>query len=389
MFVVHDYGHIFNLVMKKALDQFLTKIISVIEKICSKFSHSPHNKVILRGIQKQLNFPKTLEVLRYVKVRWSSLKTCVDRILDLAEPIRIFYTERMKSPDILNIEQELYLKLLSCLLGKLNYYNKFFQEDGLSIEVILKIIKESMTIIAELIFNLKEIPVSVEEREKRFKEIIEMPCDEKELKKYLLDSISFKKKFFKEHPQFKTLLEQEPSLANKLLDTAFKFLKTAFQKIQKALPFKDQELFDADAVFLKDFVPEKWERLKFRFKNIIKPDQYDLFEEEMKRVRFNFLDLQAEAKNSNILEVWRRHQSKYPIIVNLVRSMMVIPSSSCNIERVFSVCADIKTLKRNNLTVGALEACLLVKQKYRTKSLFFESNMISDFKSHHKKSSEA
>jgi len=58
---------------------------------------------------------------------------------------------------------------------------------------------------------------------------------------------------------------------------------------------------------------------------------------------------------------------------------MVIPYSLCGIERIFFKCTNIKTLKRNRLSVKSLEACLLVKQQYGEKNFQFPEEVFNMF----------
>jgi len=49
----------------------------------------------------------------------------------------------------------------------------------------------------------------------------------------------------------------------------------------------------------------------------------------------------------------------YPTIHTLVSALLVLPHSSVCVVRIFSKLRDIKTLKRNRLTVEHLKACIL------------------------------
>jgi len=51
------------------------------------------------------------------------------------------------------------------------------------------------------------------------------------------------------------------------------------------------------------------------------------------------------------------------LIYKLARAIQTLPYSSVNVERAFSIATDIKTIKRNNLSVESLQACLFIKQE--------------------------
>jgi len=193
--------------------------------------------------------------------------------------------------------------------------------------------------------------------------------------------MKFQNKFLQEHSEFKDIIKEDKKFVDTFTNTAFEFLKASVIKMREILPYDDRELFDSTAIFLADFSLEKWHRLKVRFGNIIE-DQNSIFEDELKRIKFNFFDLQLEMRNCPILEVWSRHKSKYPLIFNLARSLMVTPYSSCPLERVFSKCTDIKTLKRNRLRIQSLEACLLIKQQYLRRNFICEPSMMNSYQKH-------
>jgi len=72
--------------------------------------------------------------------------------------------------------------------------------------------------------------------------------------------------------------------------------------------------------------------------------------------------------------VWREHRSKYELLFDLVKAILAVPYSSCNIERIFSKYAD------NRLSKESLEACLLVKEEFSAFPLSFKSEMLEKYK---------
>ena len=57
-------------------------------------------------------------------------------------------------------------------------------------------------------------------------------------------------------------------------------------------------------------------------------------------------------QNENGLRFWVEHQLQYPLIALLVMDLLAAPASETYVERVFSVCGDLTTGKRNRLTKG-------------------------------------
>lgn len=158
-FVIHDYAHAFNIIIEEGVSKFPAHIISIVNKICAHFSRSPQNRVKFRKIQlKQAPQKQPLEILRYIEIRWSSLKTCLDRIIELACPLKEYFNKHgtPSQQDYLNEENLLYFKLISALLGKINTYIMFFQEDNISTNVIIKTLKEAFVLIGELTVKIPE-----------------------------------------------------------------------------------------------------------------------------------------------------------------------------------------------------------------------------------------
>jgi len=83
--------------------------------------------------------------------------------------------------------------------------------------------------------------------------------------------------------------------------------------------------------------------------------------------------------NKNLLEVWNQHSVKFPLLFKLAKALMVMPYSSCFIERIFSKIVDIKTLKRNRLGIQGLEACLLIKQEFGDDGLEISPEMLAKY----------
>jgi len=164
-----------------------------------------------------------------------------------------------------------------------------------------------------------------------------------------------------------------------ILEVAKSFFEACLDKMKEHLPYKEQVICDSEVIFLKLYDYQKWINLRDRFTNMIKKDEYNDFEDQLGRLKKNFSDLRLETYHFHVMDIWRRNKSKFPLLFKLAKYLMVIPYSSCSVERTFSQCLDIKTLKRNRLSVGNLEACLLVKQEYGNRKVDYDSKMIENY----------
>ena len=177
IFAVHDYAHVFNLVMEKAMSKFPANILSLIRKICSSFSKSSQKKAKFIEIQETMEL-KPLRVLKYVDTRWSSLYYSVDRILTLHVPLQVYFDQYGGSMqnDSLNESNILYLQLLECLLKKLNDYCIFFQREDLNTTS-----RECLIFMGEYVVAVPSTEVTTQAFQESFKKIYEIPFHDKNM----------------------------------------------------------------------------------------------------------------------------------------------------------------------------------------------------------------
>ena len=368
IFVIHDYPHALNLIIKEALSKFPQPVLDSVREICTHFSNSPQRKAKFREVQKTLGNQSTLETLRYVEHRWFSLRDCVNRILELWSGLTAYFQEEgtKHEQDYFSKKNKSFLKLLSCLLGKLNYYNVFFQGENLQNDKILETLRECFTVMGDLVVEGHDDPPTSNALEKRFDTLHSINFSKKdEYQKYLMKEQKFEVTILKEFQDLSELLKEcDTELKSSLLKTALEFIITSLNQMQIWLPYNEKALFDMEVIYFTKFNTEIWERLKNRFSNIIPEKEHNDFVEQLRRFKYSFSTLQSLILSIPALKIWRDNQNKYPLLYKLAKALMVVPYSSCSLERIFSQFRDIKTIKRNRLTVKSLEACLLLKQKY-------------------------
>ena len=59
-----------------------------------------------------------------------------------------------------------------------------------------------------------------------------------------------------------------------------------------------------------------------------------------------------QLEQENGLRFWVEHQTQYPLLAPLALDLLAAPASEAYVERVFSVCGDLTSGKRNRLTKG-------------------------------------
>ena len=86
-----------------------------------------------------------------------------------------------------------------------------------------------------------------------------------------------------------------------------------------------------------------------------------------------------EQPRASILDIWSGIGEYYPLCYKLASALFVLPHSSVEVERVFSKVRDVKTFKRNRLSVESLEVCLLGYQAFKSEKLHITEGMLDRF----------
>ena len=226
-----------------------------------------------------------------------------------------------------------------------------------------------------------ENEISYKAQEQKFQLIYNVTFDnEQEYTKYTMSPFKFQDNLLKQYLHLKNDLEGvSDDFKYDIFQVAFEFLIASLEKMKRWLPFENQILFNTEVIYLKSYDYDKWVDLKDKFPNIIKEEDKSSFQEQIQRLKYHYLDIKGDISHYPILEVWRKNKLKFPLLYQLVRALMVTPYSSCSIERIFSKCKDVKTLKRNRLSTQNLESCLLIKQEYGESNFGFSEEMFSRF----------
>ena len=191
LLVTHDFCHCFNLILQSCIDKFPTKYVKMVKQIVSVFSQSPQKTAILKRLIR--NDPERRNKIegmkKYVKNRWTSFQDCLERILQLIEPLRQFFSEEGDSNQSTYLQKNdvLMLRLLFCFMNKLNYYIKLFHEDNLDTIKIVRTLKQAFVTLGNYVFKLDTSEYSQPHRKHAFldydvlfQEISEIPLNDTE-----------------------------------------------------------------------------------------------------------------------------------------------------------------------------------------------------------------
>jgi len=148
-------------VLRDSLDSFPVDYRKIIETVSKTFSYSPQRNDLLREcIAKLQNTDPELDIVaikQYVPTRWTSIKDCLDRILRLWSPLKLYFEENAQN----EAEKKLFtphnlcmLKLLQSLTTVLTQMIKEFEVNNLEILEIVKMLKEHLISIAKFVLKI-------------------------------------------------------------------------------------------------------------------------------------------------------------------------------------------------------------------------------------------
>jgi len=95
LFSLRDPCHCFNLILKNSLTKLPKNIMKFVTKIHLHFK-SPQRKAILSNIQKENN-EKQLALKPYIKTRWLSLGSSLERLIEIWGSLKTYMEQRKKS----------------------------------------------------------------------------------------------------------------------------------------------------------------------------------------------------------------------------------------------------------------------------------------------------
>jgi len=347
------------------------KVSEIVRKISQKFSQSPRNTFILKQLvtgESENKDSKVRSILRFLPHRWSSFHDCLERIIDQSGTLRLFFSNygTKEEESYLSHHNLLMLKLLWCLVKKINDYILKFQSERLSILSVVHELKDCMIIFAKYVFEVNSL--KFRDREELFDYIKELLITQKkggDCKELKRNFESFKKYFLSRHTEFTELINQQNS--DEFFGSAWEYLQTVVTEISDRFPLDESSILMADAFFLRDLRSiSRIQQIGKRFGNVIDPNtELTKFNMEIEKLECNYNEIQSVIRMSEVknwLKVWYINRQFYPLIYRIARALETLPYSTVSLERCFSQGTDIKTIKRNNISVGNLEACLLVKQ---------------------------
>jgi len=374
---IKDFSHLYNLIFKGAIEGFPKEIMEIVPKISKHFKKSAQRRAEFFLIQKEMNL-EPLGIIKYTKTRWLSFRNSLKRILDLWDPLKNYFNRNKKKDlEVFNSKNQLFLKVLLTLTENINHYNEYFQKDHIFYNQIHNKLKESYVVFAEMV-------LMIEKENPKFEDFYSINLDSinQEPPKEVMDLSQFQNQFFHKYCKIEENFSNvEAEHLTMLAKSVRNFILLCLQNMRKKLPFNEEIMLNMSVVFFKEFNRDKWEKLGERFKNIIPTADQQNFKYEVRRLAYNFDDIGGPVviSKGNPIEVWTAREEEYPLCSKLAKALLVLPHSTCPVERTFSTMRDFRTPKRSRLTTENLEACLLNYQAFKSEDLALTFSMIQRY----------
>jgi hypothetical protein len=356
--------HSAHLVASHAAELLPKSAEGLLHMLYSYYSKSPKRQGNLNKLQETFGEARG-KLLNPAKTRWLSLLSCITRVLDLWDVLLAdFRATCVEEPayvaeKILKIMNDVYIKaylhFLQYTLTSFNKFNAFFQSDK---PQVTKLASESARFIRQLCGNFMR-PDLVQGPVSGLK-----PNDPKSLlplKDVRLGS------------RCEKMLDSLPADKNdEFRATCLRFYQRAAVEAIKRFPASDSflaELEAFDPLKLFQLPRPRIGRLLERFGERVNVQEVEqewdqlptFFTIEEQRAFVSSCSTVEDAyKKLNALKDCSGDPA-FGALCSLLRIILLLPHSNANVERVFSICADIVTKKRNRLMDLRVAALLRVR----------------------------
>ena len=380
----NDPCHSIHNAIRKSLDSLPEDVMNFIEKIHTHFSKSPQRVSLLMKLQ-QNEGQKELNLVHYLENRWLSLGLSLERLLTIWPSLKI-YMEKPNPPGINVTDHKLFktafadqsfhirIIFLSSIVKKVSSYNRYFQDQKLEVDNLWFFIESCIKEIAFIFMNKEKIP-------KDLASFSDLNWDEDDLYIYKMDKNNFVENMKRElNENLKDILLFPSALCDSILEYCHKYLKSLVKWLTYYLPIQDELLRALDFISLpQNSLQMKQNILNFNRKfKLIPEDQENLIIAEINDLmKLNINWIRVSSQNSS-LKMWDFIEStfnnidkktkkviqRFPLLSIIFRTVHAFPTSSANVEQVFSLMKLLKSPLRNNMSEKTLHSLVLFSQEY-------------------------
>lgn len=363
--------HLIHLAAKKgcaALQEFnVEEFLLNIYYFLQKSSKRQHTFQLCQDIYGM----KPHKILKYVSTRWLSLYECIQRVLEQWDPLTVYFceendkTEHSKYLEIKasmgNPVSKIYLLFLKSVLPIFLSANTFLQQEK---PLIHKLHKTVNDLLLGLIVRFIK-PSAVDDYDCPTS-ILSLDCTKRKNQKSDNDLVI--------GAETRSHLKNIPTEAvEKFYKDVRKFYLTSIEYIKKNLPLDDELVKNAavaDVSLRKKMSYSSVEFISEKFPHVLSEEEKAKLDIEFSMYQFENFD-DCDLKNDSADVMWYKISQmsdingakKFIALPKLILSLLLVPHSNANSERVFSLVRKNQTDFRPTLGTETLTSLLVEKQK--------------------------
>lgn len=385
LFTMKCLCHTAHLCASHACEKLPRSVEDLIRDIYSHFAHSAKRIAEYEQFQIFTN-TEPHKLLKPAQTRWLSLEQCVLRVLEQWPALEEYFkksaeTDRLVSAATIyaalkNPIMKQYLYFLRFVLPKFTHFNKLFQSETPNIHFITSYLASTYKAFLSCYLSSTYIrSKSLDSLDPIFPSnylpLSSMSMGE-EVSQFLIahhanQAASYDLKGFLEHVQL--------------------FYIEAASQLRKRFPIQDEvlkRLTFLNPATINSTTAFDVTRVATLFPNIIAENDVHKIDHEWREMQFldpaEIPTSSTSSKRQDVVTFWANINCitdtngdiQFPTISKLSKSLLSLPHSNTEVERVFSQLVLLKTKTRNKLKPNTLDSLLLVKQNMPSSCVDFQ-----------------
>ena len=343
--------------------------------IYSHFSHSAKRLAEFKHFQ-HFTSTEPHKILKPAQTRWLSLHQCVVRVLEQWSALEAYFEQAAQKERLIATQNvlsalknpifKLYYQFLSFVLPKFTTFNKLFQSETPNIHFLINYLVSTYKAFLSCYLSAQYIrSTTIDKIEpghvSNFVPLTSMNMGV-DVAHFLVANSS------------NTSANMKSEIQG-FLQHVQKFYIEAALQIQQRFPINDdtlKSLIVLNPDIINSTSANEITTLATKFPNIIPHSELGQLDDEWRQLQFmDTSDLpDFTGKRKDVATFWgsvsrivdTSDNKRYPILSKLMKSMLSLPHSNADVERIFSQVVLVKTKHRNKLKTGTLDAILTAKE---------------------------
>ena len=375
IYVMRCLCHSAHLCASHACEKLPRMLEDLVRDIYSHFAHSAKRLGEYKQFQSFTN-TEPHKILKPSQTRWLSMEQCVRRLLEQWPALELYFQKSAEKDRLVTSQNiyaaltnpiiKLYFQFLSFVLPKFANFNKLFQSQTPNIHFLTSYLATTYKAFLSCYLHPSYIrSVSLEH------------LDPASSTKFLpLTGINMGEKVSQFMTQPPNILSPLKNEIRGFLEHIQSFYVEAALQIKKRFPINDEilkSLIFLNPATINSTSSQEVMTIASNFPNIIPPAEIRNLDDEWRELQFtdpsNLPCTSSDVHRKDVVTYWGTisqmvdpsQEKRFPTISKLTTSLLSLPHSNADVERIFSHVSNIKTKSRNSLKTKTLEALILTK----------------------------